>query len=120
MATVGCSKRSRRGSPDGTGRTDIDVASLAALLHERARSRRWPHQPWWDWYAAYNIPKPDELVRREMLVSSSSPRPPTPESPGSVSRAAQAITRRRLAGVAGATLALGLAPAGTHAYAASE
>jgi pimeloyl-ACP methyl ester carboxylesterase len=51
---------------------------------------------------------------------SSSSSPPTPEGPGSVSPAARAITRRRLAGVAGATLALGLAPAGTHAYAASE
>jgi pimeloyl-ACP methyl ester carboxylesterase len=52
-------------------------------------------------------------------VSSSSPRPPTPEGPGSVSQAEQAITRRRFAGLAGATLAAGLAPAGTQADAAS-
>jgi pimeloyl-ACP methyl ester carboxylesterase len=56
-------------------------------------------------------------------VSSSSTRPPTPEGPGSVSQAEQAITRRRfagLAGLSGATLAAGLAPAETHAYAASK
>jgi hypothetical protein len=53
-------------------------------------------------------------------MSSSSSRPPTPEGPGSVSQAKQPITRRRFAGFAGATLAAGLAPAGTNAYAASE
>jgi pimeloyl-ACP methyl ester carboxylesterase len=53
-------------------------------------------------------------------VSSSSTRPPTPEGPGSASEAEQGISRRRFAGLAGATLAAGLAPAGTHAYAASE
>jgi pimeloyl-ACP methyl ester carboxylesterase len=52
-------------------------------------------------------------------VSSSSTRPPTPEGPGSGSRAEQAITRRRFAGLAGATLAAGLAPAGTDALAAT-
>jgi pimeloyl-ACP methyl ester carboxylesterase len=53
-------------------------------------------------------------------VSSSSTRPPTPEGPGSVSQAEHGITRRRFAGLAGATLAAGLTPAGTHAYAASD
>jgi pimeloyl-ACP methyl ester carboxylesterase len=56
-------------------------------------------------------------------MSSSSNRLPTPEGPVSVSQAEQSITRRRfagLAGLSGATLATGLAPAGTHAYAASE
>jgi hypothetical protein len=53
-------------------------------------------------------------------VSSSSTRLPTPEGPGSVSEAEQGISRRRFAGLAGATLAAGLAPAGTHAYAAGE
>jgi pimeloyl-ACP methyl ester carboxylesterase len=53
-------------------------------------------------------------------VSSSSTPPRTPEGPGSVSRAKQGFTRRRFAGVAGATLAAGLVPAGTHANAASE
>jgi pimeloyl-ACP methyl ester carboxylesterase len=55
-------------------------------------------------------------------MSSSSNRLPTPEGPVSVSQAEQRITRRRfagLAGLSGATLATGLAPAGTHAYAAS-
>ena len=52
-------------------------------------------------------------------MSSSSTRPPTSEGPGSVSQAERAITRRRLAGLAGATLAAGLAPAGTYAHAAS-
>jgi pimeloyl-ACP methyl ester carboxylesterase len=56
-------------------------------------------------------------------MSSSSNRLPTPEGPVSVSQADQSITRRRfagLAGLSGVTLATGLAPAGTHAYAASE
>jgi pimeloyl-ACP methyl ester carboxylesterase len=51
-------------------------------------------------------------------VSSSSPRLPTPEGPSSVSEAEQGISRRRFTGLAGATLAAGLAPTGTHAYAA--
>jgi pimeloyl-ACP methyl ester carboxylesterase len=53
-------------------------------------------------------------------VSSSSSPLPTPEGPGSVSRAKQGISRRRFAGLAGATLAAGLAPAGTQADAASR
>jgi hypothetical protein len=43
-----------------------------------------------------------------------------PEGPGSASQAEQGITRRRFAGLASATLAAGLVPAGTHAYASSE
>ncbi len=53
-------------------------------------------------------------------MSSSSTPLPTPERPDSVSLAEQGISRRRFAGLAGATLAAGLAPAGTHAYAAGE
>jgi hypothetical protein len=53
------------------------------------------------------------------LVTSSSTRPPTPEGPACVSQAEQGITRRRFATLAGATPAAGLAPAGTHANAAS-
>ena len=53
-------------------------------------------------------------------MSSSSTRLPNPEGPGSGSQAGQGISRRRFAGLAGATLVAGLAPAGTHAYAASE
>ena len=40
------------------GRTDVDIASLAALLHETAEHHdpyeksHAPHD-WWDWYAAY-------------------------------------------------------------------
>jgi pimeloyl-ACP methyl ester carboxylesterase len=52
-------------------------------------------------------------------VSSSSTPPPTPEGAGSVSDAEQGISRRRFAGLAGVTLATGLVPAGTPAYAAS-
>ncbi|WP_300606304.1 hypothetical protein [Trebonia sp.] len=58
MATAGCSRRSRRGFPAGNGRTEMDVASLAALLHETAEHHdpyektHAPHN-WWDWYAAY-------------------------------------------------------------------
>jgi pimeloyl-ACP methyl ester carboxylesterase len=51
-------------------------------------------------------------------VSSSSTRLPTPKGPSWVSQAKQGITRRRFAGLAGATLAAGLVPAGPHAYAA--
>jgi hypothetical protein len=39
MATAGCSKRSRPGSPAGNGRTDMDIHA--------------PPHDWWDWYAAY-------------------------------------------------------------------
>jgi pimeloyl-ACP methyl ester carboxylesterase len=53
-------------------------------------------------------------------VSSSSTRPPTPEGPGSASEAEQGISRRRFGGLAGAALAAGLAPAGTHTDAAGE
>jgi hypothetical protein len=51
-------------------------------------------------------------------VSSSSTPVPTPEGLGSVSEAEQGISRRRFTGLAGAALATGLAPAGTHAYGA--
>jgi pimeloyl-ACP methyl ester carboxylesterase len=53
-------------------------------------------------------------------VCSSSTPLPTPEGSGSVSEAEQGISRRRFTGLAGAALATGLAPAGTHAYAAGE
>ncbi len=46
-------------------------------------------------------------------------RRPTPEGSGSLSEAEQGFTRRRFAGLTGATLAAGLVPAGTHASAAS-
>ena len=57
-ATAGCSRRSRPGSPAGSGRTDMDVASLADLLHETAEHHGSfeavaPPHDWWDWYAAY-------------------------------------------------------------------
>ncbi len=40
------------------GRTDMDVASLAELLHETAQhhdtyEKVAPVHDWWDWYAAY-------------------------------------------------------------------
>jgi catechol 2,3-dioxygenase-like lactoylglutathione lyase family enzyme len=52
------SKRSRPGSPGGNGRTEMDVASLADLLHETAERHGSfeavaPPHDWWDWYAAY-------------------------------------------------------------------
>src|SRR3954469_17495544 len=55
---AGCFKRSPRGSPVGNGRTDMDVASLAELLHETAEhhgayEKVAPPHDWWDWYAAY-------------------------------------------------------------------
>jgi catechol 2,3-dioxygenase-like lactoylglutathione lyase family enzyme len=58
MATAGCSRRSRPGSRAGNGRTDMDVASLADLLHETAEhhdayEKVAPPHDWWDWYAAY-------------------------------------------------------------------
>jgi predicted enzyme related to lactoylglutathione lyase len=58
MATRGCSKRSRPGSPGENGRTDMDVASLADLLHETSERHGAfeavaPPHDWWDWYAAY-------------------------------------------------------------------
>ena len=46
----------RRGSPAGNGRTDMDVAALAELLHETSvrhgsfEAVAPPHD-WWDWYA---------------------------------------------------------------------
>jgi pimeloyl-ACP methyl ester carboxylesterase len=52
-------------------------------------------------------------------VSSSSTPLSTPDGPGSVSEAERGLSRRRFAGLAGATLAAGLAPAGTQANAAS-
>ena len=57
-ATAGSSRRSRPGSPAGNGRTDMDVASLADLLHETsghhgAFEAVAPPHDWWDWYAAY-------------------------------------------------------------------
>jgi pimeloyl-ACP methyl ester carboxylesterase len=52
-------------------------------------------------------------------MSSSSTRLPTPEGPGSVSDAEQGISRRWFAGLAGATLAAGLAPSEAYANAAS-
>jgi hypothetical protein len=40
------------------GRTDVDIASLADLLHETAEhhdpyEKAAPPHDWWDWYAAY-------------------------------------------------------------------
>jgi pimeloyl-ACP methyl ester carboxylesterase len=52
-------------------------------------------------------------------VRTSFTRLPSPQGHGSVSQAKQGLTRRRFAAVAGATLAAGLAPAGTYAHAAS-
>src|ERR671913_839583 len=57
-ATAGCCRRSRPGCPGGSGRTDMDVASLADLLHETAEhhdayEKVAPPHDWWDWYAAY-------------------------------------------------------------------
>ena len=57
-ATAGCSKRSRPGSPGGSGRTEMDVADIAELLHETAEhhdayEKVAPPHDWWDWYAAY-------------------------------------------------------------------
>ena len=55
---AGFSKRSRTGSPAENGRTDMEVASLADLLHETsgrhgAFEAVAPPHDWWDWYAAY-------------------------------------------------------------------
>jgi hypothetical protein len=52
-ATAGCSRRSRPGCPVGNGRTDMDVASLADLLHETAEHHGSyeaiaPPHDWWD------------------------------------------------------------------------
>ncbi len=57
-ATAGFSRRSPPGSPAGNGRTDMDVASLANLLHETSGQHGSfeavaPPHDWWDWYAAY-------------------------------------------------------------------
>src|SRR5262245_42260214 len=48
----------RPGSPVTTGRTEMDVASLADLLHETADrhdpyDKTHPPHNWWDWYAPY-------------------------------------------------------------------
>ena len=56
--SAGCSRRSPPGSPAGNGRTDMDVASLADLLHETSGQHGSfeavaPPHDWWDWYAAY-------------------------------------------------------------------
>src|SRR5215203_821379 len=56
--TAGCCKRSLPGYPAGYGRTDMDVATLAELLHETGEhhdpyEKASPPHDWWDWYAAY-------------------------------------------------------------------
>jgi pimeloyl-ACP methyl ester carboxylesterase len=59
----------------------------------------------------------------QILMSSSSTRPPTPGARGSIPEAQPGITRRRFAGLAGfvgATVATGLAPAAAHADAAGQ
>src|SRR5262245_4433525 len=58
MATAGSSRRSRPGFRAANGRTEMDVASLADLLHETsgrhgAFEAVAPPHDWWDWYAAY-------------------------------------------------------------------
>jgi hypothetical protein len=50
--------RSRPGDPAGMRRTDMDIASLADLLHETSERHGSfeavaPPHNWWDWYAAY-------------------------------------------------------------------
>ena len=57
-ATAGSSRRSPLGCPAANGRIDMDVASLADLLHETsgrhgAFEAVAPPHDWWDWYAAY-------------------------------------------------------------------
>jgi hypothetical protein len=44
--------------PSLNGRTDMDVAALAELLHETAErhdafEKAAPPHDWWDWYAPY-------------------------------------------------------------------
>ena len=56
--------------------------------------------------------------QKEFLVSPSDTSPPASTGPDPASHSERRITRRRFAGLAGATLAAGLAPAGTQAYAA--
>src|SRR3954452_23796837 len=56
--TAGCSRRSRLGCLGGNGRTEMDIALLAELLHETAEhhdrfEKASPPHDWWDWYAAY-------------------------------------------------------------------
>ena len=56
--TVGSFRRSRTGSRAGAGTTDVDIASLADLLHETSEHHGLfeavaPPHDWWDWYAAY-------------------------------------------------------------------
>ena len=58
MATAGSFKRSPPGYPAAPGRTEVDVASLAALLQETAEHHGSfeavaPPHDWWDWYGAY-------------------------------------------------------------------
>src|SRR5436190_2197074 len=57
-AMPGSSRRSPPGSPAGNGRTEMDVAPLADLLHETSERHGSfeavaPPHDWWDWYAAY-------------------------------------------------------------------
>ena len=59
-ATAGCSKRSRRGSPGGDGRTEWTSQLCADLLHETSGRHGLfeavaPPHDWWDWYAAYMV-----------------------------------------------------------------
>ena len=56
--TAGSSRRSRPACRAGNGRTDMDIAALADLLHETsgrhgAFEAVAPPHDWWDWYAAY-------------------------------------------------------------------
>jgi len=63
-ATAGSSRRSPSGSPAGRGRTEMDIASLADLLHETSGRHGSfeavaPPHDWWDWYAAYMVARQD-------------------------------------------------------------
>ena len=93
-ATAGSSRRSRPESPAGNGRTDMDVASLADLLHETAEHHGAfeavaPPHDWWDWYAAYMDARQSGSTPRRpprppaatwLRSSTSSCRPPEPGS----------------------------------------
>ena len=75
-ATAGCSRRSRAGSPAGSGRTDMDVAARAELLRETSERHGAfeaiaPPHDWWDWYAAYMDARQGGSPRMRP------PRPPT-------------------------------------------
>ena len=55
---AGSSRRSQAGSPAEAGTTDVDIASLADLLHDTSERHGAfeavaPPHDWWDWYAAY-------------------------------------------------------------------